>query len=352
MAYLGVIEGFYGKAFSFEQRLDFLNYLIQYDFNFYIYAPKADKSLRTRNFNFNKDLNLEKLTNLSLAYQQQGIDFGIAISPIDLYFCYDSKKEAFLNYVEQYLNSTYANVLCLLFDDMVKSDETMGRIQNKIILDLYHKFAHKVKKIIFCPSYYSFDPILDKLFGQRDSNYYKDLMHNLPSDIDVFFTGNKVVTLDLNSNMLEQACDYFGRKCFIWDNYPVNDGKKMCNFLNLKAFDYRRSLEQISTGHAINPMCEYHLNKIPLASLKLIYQNIAQSDIVQNNNKLFTQCFELEKFDAHLFDLLTTKGLNNYTSTDITYIKKYCANSNNPYHKDVIDFINNVYAFDESCLTD
>ena len=87
MSYLGIIEGFYGKAFSFEQRLDLLDYLKQQTFNFYIYVPKADKSLRTRNFKFHKDLNIEQLYTLSCSYQQQGLDFGIAISPLDLYFC-------------------------------------------------------------------------------------------------------------------------------------------------------------------------------------------------------------------------------------------------------------------------
>lgn len=352
MSYLGIIEGFYGKAFSFEQRLDLLDYLKQQTFNFYIYAPKADKSLRTRNFKFHKDLNIEQLYTLSCSYQQQGLDFGIAISPLDLYFCYESKKQSFLDYVDQYLQATKANILCLLFDDMIKSDESMGRIQNQIISDLYHKLAHRLKRFIFCPSYYSFDPILDKIFGQRDNNYYYDLMYKLADDIEVFFTGNKVVSLDLDANMLQQAYETFGRKCFIWDNYPVNDGKKMCKFLNLASFNYRRDLINLTTGHAINPMCEYHLNKIPLTSLKPIYQGIAQDTIIANNHKLFTQCFELKDFDEHLFTLLTQKGLDNYTNEDKAYIKKHCANINNPYHKDVIDFINNVYAFDESCLTD
>ena len=42
LAVRGVIEGFYGKPFSHEERMDLLGFLGQHGFDCYVYAPKDD----------------------------------------------------------------------------------------------------------------------------------------------------------------------------------------------------------------------------------------------------------------------------------------------------------------------
>ncbi len=44
----GVIEGFYGKPWSDEQRLDMIDFLAAHRFNTFLYAPKDDPFLRDR----------------------------------------------------------------------------------------------------------------------------------------------------------------------------------------------------------------------------------------------------------------------------------------------------------------
>ncbi|MCR8997980.1 protein O-GlcNAcase, partial [Brevibacillus laterosporus] len=42
----GLIEGFYGKPWSHEERIDMLRFISQHGFNAYFYAPKDDAILR------------------------------------------------------------------------------------------------------------------------------------------------------------------------------------------------------------------------------------------------------------------------------------------------------------------
>ena len=66
-----------------------------------------------------------------------------------------------------------------------------------------------------------------------------------------------------------------GRKPFIWDNYPVNDGPHMAKHLYLRAFENRGpELKSLTTGLAANPMNEAFLSWIPLATLP---KNIADN---------------------------------------------------------------------------
>ncbi|MEZ5741799.1 MAG: hypothetical protein R3E68_21770 [Burkholderiaceae bacterium] len=41
----------------------------------------------------------------------------------------------------------------------------------------------------------------------------------------------------------------------LWDNYPVNDGQRMSQYLHLRAFtpDAPATLAPLLRGHAINP---------------------------------------------------------------------------------------------------
>ena len=45
---LGLIEGFYGKPWSWQERAETVSWLGARGFRFYLYAPKADTHLRRR----------------------------------------------------------------------------------------------------------------------------------------------------------------------------------------------------------------------------------------------------------------------------------------------------------------
>ena len=45
---LGIIEGFFGRPWSWAERADAVRFLRPHGYSFYLYAPKADPWLRRR----------------------------------------------------------------------------------------------------------------------------------------------------------------------------------------------------------------------------------------------------------------------------------------------------------------
>nr|QQZ52119.1 beta-N-acetylglucosaminidase domain-containing protein [Phenylobacterium glaciei] len=64
-----------------------------------------------------------------------------------------------------------------------------------------------------------------------------------------------------------------GRKPFLWDNYPVNDGPRMSPHLHLRAFTGRpASIAGHIAAHAVNPALQPILSRIPAISLAQSYR--------------------------------------------------------------------------------
>lgn len=76
---------------------------------------------------------------------------------------------------------------CERIDDM-KGGPNLAETQIEIV-----EYVQCVtdKTILFCPTYYSDDPILDKVFGRRPSNYLEKI-GTLPQKVQIFWTGNFV----------------------------------------------------------------------------------------------------------------------------------------------------------------
>lgn len=348
MANLGVIEGFYGSFYNQAQRNSLCKFIKDKDYNFYIYAPKNDGKLRS-NWDASNDLHrYDSLKDIALNCTQSGLDFGIGFSPLKVTYDYQKeKRQFFLKTVENLCKSTQCSIFSLLFDDVKLQSNDIGQIQNEIIKDVMNTLPDFVKTFIVCPSYYTFDPILDKIFGSCPKTYFDDLTEKIDSDVNFFWTGNKVLSYDITQDDLKKANSLFKRKIFLWDNYPVNDGKKISQFLYTKGFNGRFGIENLTKGHAVNPMNEPTLSKIALLTLPLIYNNLNSSDIESQRLRYIETLFN-ENTDTILsfFDEVLKKGLDNL---DIEYKKqiiKLCSDYTEPQYTEIKDFLNNVYIFD------
>ena len=78
-----------------------------------------------------------------------------------------------------------------------------------------------------------------RVFGRRPDHYLEELGTRLDPSIDVFWTGEEVCARALGVGHLARVAGQLGRKPVLWDNYPVNDGKRMSQFLHLRAFTGR-----------------------------------------------------------------------------------------------------------------
>src|SRR5437588_8165059 len=93
---LGVIEGFYGTPWSFEEREESVVFLPARGYSFYHYAPKADLTLRERWREEAPAETMRGLARLSRLCRSKGVRFGIGLSPFEIYRSFDSEAKAAL----------------------------------------------------------------------------------------------------------------------------------------------------------------------------------------------------------------------------------------------------------------
>lgn len=78
---LGVVEGFYGRPFTSDQRRDLFKKLKKYGHQLYVYAPKDDYKHRASWRELYTVEEGEHLQGLITAAKNSGIDFYYALSP-------------------------------------------------------------------------------------------------------------------------------------------------------------------------------------------------------------------------------------------------------------------------------
>src|SRR5689334_11959814 len=117
-AELGIIEGFYGRPWSWTAKRDVVTLLSRHDYRFYIYAPKADAFLRKRWQEPHPDAWRDELGGLSAHCRAQGVRFGVGLSPFEIYRNFDAAAQASLGQKLAWLDDIGIDDLAILFDDM------------------------------------------------------------------------------------------------------------------------------------------------------------------------------------------------------------------------------------------
>ncbi|MCX5786716.1 MAG: beta-N-acetylglucosaminidase domain-containing protein [Elusimicrobia bacterium] len=269
---IGVIEGFYGEPWSWAERAGWAAFLKEHGFSFYIYAPKADACLRKKwREPFPKDLE-ENLTRLSAQCRAAGIEFGLGFSPYEIYLSpfNDEVRGLLRNRIDAF-NRIGVDKLGILMDDMKGDLPNLAERQIEIVNWIASRST--AKQFIFCPTYYSLDPVLEKLFGKMPEDYLGSLGRGLDAKVSLFWTGELVCSKSYSEEHLRAAAGFLGRKPFLWDNYPVNDGPRMCKFLHLRPMTGRPAeIGKWLSAHSVNPMNQPALSKIVLLTLKLSYE--------------------------------------------------------------------------------
>ena len=383
MRYLGIIEGFYGTSWSWAARRDYPQFMTSVGLNAYIYAPKSDAKLRARWAEPWTNNEMDALKQCARDFQRQGMVFGLGLSPVGLCDATDSGMDAKAaqnalaqldNKLDQIADIS-TDLLCILFDDVPSSGEQMASLQLALCDRI--RLKAKAERIIVCPSYYTTDPILEKLFGPRPSDYWQTLGNGLDADIDFFWTGEQVCSATYSKDNLELITEQLQRPPVLWDNYPVNDGQKLSRHLHLKAFDSPVFLSQLTAGHFANPMNQAYLSQLPLATLAFQYAQTASQSVSLDGqgafegatkgatkgaikkqvNTYWQQFAQQQMGDALAADILAdierfqVQGLDSISiSEKALLIKKYSCYSS-VYAAEIVGWLEEQYRFDPACLT-
>jgi hyaluronoglucosaminidase len=348
---LGVIEGFFGRQWSWQARHDYAGFLASIGCNSYIYAPKGDPWFRKHWHQPCPDSHLTQLVDLSARHRAAGIDFGIGLSPFELYLDFSAERRADLARKLEQINTIAPSTLCILFDDMIGDLHQLADIQAQI-MDFV--CAHSsADSFVMCPTYYSDDPILVRHFGAQPAHYLEDLGRLLDPAIALFWTGPQVISQQYPRAHLETVAEKIRRKPLLWDNYPVNDAKRLVGYLHLSPFTNREAqLTELCSGHLANPMNEPYLSQIPLYSLPRLYrEQVSPSEALQHALKQLCspKLAALLTEDAGLFE---TQGLDQLDAgKKSTLIERYAAFRDEPVAEEIVAWLQGEYAFDPSCLT-
>lgn len=268
---LGIIEGFYGKPWSWEARAQTISFLAPYGYRFYLYAPKADLFLRRRWHEPHPEEAATHLAVLAEHARNEGVRFGTGLSPFELFNNFDAASRDALARKLQFLDDIGIEDLAILFDDMRGDVPDLATKQAEIID--WARARTGATRIIMCPSYYSDDPILDRVFGKRPEGYVEDLGALLDPSIEMFWTGEEVISRQYSSAHLTRVANQMRRKPFLWDNYPVNDGQRMSQYLHIRGFTGRPALNAAHiAAHGINASLQPTLNRIPASTLSDSYR--------------------------------------------------------------------------------
>jgi len=268
---LGLIEGYYGRPWSWRERGETIAFLAEHGYRFFIYAPKADPYLRRR---WREDHPAEmalELEGLARRCAKLGVRFGVGLSPFEIYRDFDASAKAALGRKLAALDDIGVQYLAILFDDMRGDLPRLAQTQASILGWIAKRT--RAARLVVCPTYYSDDPVLDQFFGARPDRYLEDFGAALDPAIDVFWTGSEVCSREFQPGSLDRVAQQLRRKPVLWDNYPVNDGPMMSRHLHLRGFTGRpASIAQRISAHAVNPALQPVLTRIPALTLADSYR--------------------------------------------------------------------------------
>jgi hyaluronoglucosaminidase len=340
---LGIIEGFYGKPWSWDARHETITTLAPYGYRFYLYAPKFDPYLRRKWQEPHPDALATRLKQLSDHCKENGVRFGVGLTPYELFNNFDSTAKQSLATKLEFFDSIGVEDLAILFDDMRGDVPDLARNQIEIV----HWAAERTgaSRIIVCPSYYSDDPVLDRVFGNRPENYVEDMGAGLDDGVEIFWTGEEVISRQYSRGHLERVTEQLRRKPLLWDNYPVNDGQRMSQYLHLRGFTGRpASNADLVAAHGVNPALQPTLNRIPCITLSDSYR---QGDSYQYSESFRHACTEVlgdELGEKVREDLLTLQdiGLDRLGDKEKMLRDRYSGVSH-PGAREIIEWLDGAY---------
>uniref|UniRef100_A0AAX7SPM3 Protein O-GlcNAcase n=1 Tax=Astatotilapia calliptera TaxID=8154 RepID=A0AAX7SPM3_ASTCA len=284
----GVVEGFYGRPWTMEQRKELFRRQQKWGLNTYLYAPKDDCKHRM----FWRELysveEAEQLMTLIGAANEHGIEFIYAISPgLDITFSNQKEVSALKRKLDQ-VSHFGCKSFALLFDDidhnMCPADKevfsSFAHAQVSITNEIY-QYLGEPETFLFCPTEYCGTFCYPSV---PQSPYLHTVGEKLLPDIDVLWTGPKVVSKDITVESIEEVSKILRRAPVIWDNIHANDYDQKRLFLG----PYKgRSTELIPRlkGVLTNPNCEFESNFVAIHTLATWYKsnmNGVRKDVVMS----------------------------------------------------------------------
>ncbi len=252
----GVIEGFYGTAWTHEYRKDLFAFMGQNKMNAYIYAPKDDAKHRAQWRVLYTGEELERMTDLIDTANENYVKFIYALSPggdINLGNGYEADFEKLMAKCQQMYDLGVRD-FAIFLDDIPTLD---AKGHGKLLSDFQTRFVmtHEgVSDLIAITTEYG-DPFL--------TDYTNQIAPLIHEDVVLMWTGPGVIPESITNQSLKHIIKTYGRNVLIWWNYPVND--TLANHLFMgPCVNLEADLYKSITGLTANPMNQGYASMVPL----------------------------------------------------------------------------------------
>ncbi|HEX2863276.1 MAG TPA: protein O-GlcNAcase [Deinococcales bacterium] len=261
----GVMEGFYGRPWSWAERASMIEFIADLGFNFFMFAPKNDPIHRNRWREPYLPEEIARFERLNRLAESRGVEFNFGLSPLEFHY---TDPEFLRSALEKYraLQAVGVQSFCVLLDDMPERfryaddgerfatlAEAQAWLNNEVLREL--RASGPVKRVLFCPTEYH---------GAGVSKYLSELGERMDPAIDIYWTGRQVCSTVLRTEDARAVSETLRRPIVYWDNYPVNDGDMRFRAHIRPLLGRDADLDRGCKGLVVNPGPLAEAPKIPI----------------------------------------------------------------------------------------
>jgi hyaluronoglucosaminidase len=274
----GIVEGFFGPPWGMRHRRALFTFGARRGMNTYLYAPKDDPYHRGRWREAYPKAEWRALLALIRAAQDERIDFVYGFHPgKGLRFSAEEPVQVLLEKAARFYDAG-VRTFAVLFDDIPSRLEhaadrklfngSLARAEGVWLEKILERQPASWKGVEWwiCPSRYTADPLLARMFGAFEPRFWGTFGRYLPDAVPCLWTGPAIVPRRIS---LAHACEVarqMQHPLILWDNYPVND-LYMSDEMHLAPVTGRDArLPEVVYGHLSNPLVQESLSLLPLAT--------------------------------------------------------------------------------------
>lgn len=255
----GVVEGFYGNAWSFDDRVSQFEFYGRNKLDTYIYGPKDDPYHRGKWRELYPEAEAARMKALNEEAKRHKVNFVWGIHPAGDHQWNEADNLATIRKFEQMYDLGFRN-FAIFFDDVFGA-QADGRKHAEYMNYVKENFIDKhpdIGNFIMCPALYN------KAWERSFQPTYLEDISVMDPSIKVMWTGNSVVDMIDKADM-EWINPRIGREAFIWLNYPVSD--YCINHLLMGPFTGNDpAATAMVSGFTANPMEYAEASKLSLFS--------------------------------------------------------------------------------------
>ena len=274
----GIVEGFFGSPWSMRQRAAMFEFGAARGMNTYLYAPKDDPYHREKWRLPYPSERWKEMARLIRLAERCRIDFVYGFHPgKGLLFTDDKPLRTLIAKASRFFDAG-VRTFAVLFDDIPsrltyakdrsRFDGSLARAEGQWVAEIVSRQPSAWRNVEWwiCPSYYSEDPLLARVFGRFEHDFLEKLSGTLPPSVACMWTGPKIVSKTIGLAHVRRVAERIDRRLILWDNYPVND-LSMSAEMHLGPLTGRDArLPEAVYGYLNNPLLQESLSFIPLAT--------------------------------------------------------------------------------------